>query len=440
MPTSTVPRQIHGSPAIQRVAVYVRARCWRLLFYIMILAFTFALERSGKTAEEEGGGSLSQAARVMYQRVTTFGYRKPKARFTRLVLLSNSPDSQDDPPDVAQNGCTRRLYLSRLIRAVGSQSPSVIVLDFYLTALCPAEDGALLDAISSVAKTVPVVLGQSSETIATLRQKGQGTIGKNIQEEDLVPELPSIAGRPEATWALVTLLEDTRRIPLRWSIAAPGSNTKDLTERRTQDGLALAAAAAHDPTVLADPSLSAYIANGEAPFTSFIPENGFQRQSGLDLLCKGQDKKSWRTCSYSTQVDSFLRGHVVIFGQGRNESGLDMHNSVIGLVSGPVLQANYIESILDGRYFSQTWLGLQIALSFLCFVLIEAVFEYVPRFWLKIICALSVVAIFYLITYVAIVQWGYYVDLWIPSALALILKVVGNLQTWAKERLDAQKG
>jgi hypothetical protein len=422
-----------------RTVAFVKERRWRLLVYVVLLAVAFALERTGEVAEGKGG-SMSETARVTYQKLSTVGNRKLSARYTGLILLDNNPTSHHDPPSVALNGCQRRLYLAKLVQALDVQSASVIVLDFRFEAVCPDEDRVLSDAISKTAQHVPVMLGQNSETVSAVRRQQPKTyIGPGIDDKDLVPVTPSISGEVGGgTYGLIMLAADTRRIPLKWPIATPGPDATHITQRSAQDCLAFAAAKAHQPSLRDDPTLNEYLKRGPLPMTSFIPEAEFPQQAGLDLLCKDQDRLNWANCSPKHDPASIFKGHIAAIGFGDNDARLDMHESVLGLVPGVVLQANYIESILDGRYLTQAWWPIQVVLSFLCFAAIEVVFEFIPNIWLAIPVAALVAAIFYLISYVAVLRFGYYLDLWIPSALALLLKVISTLQDKARESV-AQK-
>lgn len=427
------------SPLLTKVWALLRERRWRLLVYIGLLGIAFALERTGDQAAGNGG-STSEAARVIYQRISTLGYRKPSARYTSLILLDDNPASHHDPSSVALNGCQRRLYLAKLVHALDVQSASVIVLDFYFKAECPDQDKELSDAISKTALDLPVLIGMNSETVSAVRrQQPRYIIGPEIEEGDLVPEAPNISGGVGGgTYGLTMLAADTRRIPIEWTIATPGSDLAHITERHVQDGLAFAAAAAHNRSLRSNPTLNQFMRRGQFPMTSFIPEDKFPQQTGLDLLCENLKSANWESCDPKHDPASIFKGHIAVIGFGDNPAKTDMHDSVLGLVPGVILQANYIESLLDGRYFTQAWWPVQVLLSFLCFAAIEVVFEFIPNILKAIPLAAFAVVVVYLICYVAVVQFGYYLDLWIPSALALLMKLIRTFQIRAKERVASK--
>lgn len=408
-------------------------RRWRIALYFVLVAITFTLERTGERAENEGR-PMSATARDLYLRASTFGYRKPDARFTALILLDDNAKSNHDPPEVALNGCQRRLYLSKLAEALEIQMASAIVFDFYFEADCPEQDKQLADSISRTAKHIPIILGQDSEPVSAIRPKQPGRIGPGIDERDLVPEFPSLFGEVVgAKYGLVALIADNRYIPLRWRTANPAPSTDRLTIRGIQDGLGLAAASARNGHLVAQPKLREYLTTGGAPLTSFIPQGKFPKQNGLDLLCKDQNRSDWQNCKPQQDVTSIFRGQIAVLGFGDNEKGSDMHDSVLGRVPGAVLQANYIESLLDERYLTQAWWSIELLLSFICFAAIESVFEFIPNFWIGLLAAAGTVAVFYLVSYFTLVQFGCYLQLWVPTLLAFLLKLAGKLEAFVTE-------
>jgi hypothetical protein len=98
----------------------------------------------------------------------------------------------------------------------------------------------------------------------------------------------------------------------------------------------------------------------------------------------------------------------------------DGHPSVLGRVPGFILQANYIEALLDQRYFEPApwWLdyvlGFLIYASILLGLLSHKIFK-------TLICWLTTLIIAYLLIYVFIMQVGWYVNPVTVSGLALVV-------------------
>lgn len=412
-----------------RAAIYERR--WRLMIYLALLAALFLLERSGDRADDEGF-QMTKTARSAYLRASTFGYRKPSAKFTALMLLDDDPSSHHDPARVAYNACPRRLYLAKLTNALAAQLPSVIVFDFVFEAICPAEDEVLAASIREAAQHIPVVMGQDSEPAKVIRSLQPSRVAPGIDDGDIVPKKPNIVIElPKVKYGLVMLIADNRHVPVRWTTAnsAPGSDR--LTQHHVQDGLALSAATAHQQSVLENPTLIQSMKDGKTPLTSFIAE--FPQQNGLDLLCKDQDPARWEDCKPTQDLASIFKGHIAVIGFDKNASHMDMHASVLGLAPGVILQANYIESLLDGRFLTQAWWPIEAGISFLFFVVIEVIFEFVKKLRVALPLALGVAAICYLISYFTVVQYGYYLQLWVPTLLALLLKATTVLSHRAIE-------
>ena len=412
-------------------------RRWRIAAYLTLVAIAFLIERTGDEAEN-GVPRFSETARNTYLRTSTFGYRKPDARYTALVLLDDKVTSHHDPPEVAFQACKRRLYLAKLIDALEVQAASVIVLDFMFNAQCPIEDRTLAASLSRTAERIPVILGQNSETVGVKQAREPTLTKKGVDDRDLVPMMPSISGDAQGvTYGLIMLIADSRHIPLKWRIADFVPGTDDLIEHGTQDSLALAAAMAQNRSIATSGTLSRYMQQDETPLTSFIPQYKFPYLNGLDLICRKQDPSHWEDCTPKPDPMSIFRGRVAVLGFGENDSGTDMHESVLGLTPGVFLQANYIECLLDDRYLTQAWWPIELLLSFVCFAAIEIVFEFFSNIWLAVLIAMIVIACFYVISFIAVVVFRYYLQLWIPTVVAFILKLVTTLQGRARDRLEA---
>ena len=69
-----------------------------------------------------------------------------------------------------------------------------------------------------------------------------------------------------------------------------------------------------------------------------------------DIICSTSSEPGWRACEsgeLQPRVRSLVRGKVVIIGE--DVPDIDRHKTVVGDVAGFVLQADYVESLLDNR-------------------------------------------------------------------------------------------
>jgi hypothetical protein len=117
----------------------------------------------------------------------------------------------------------------------------------------------------------------------------------------------------------------------------------------------------------------------EHPFTSFITEPAFQAVHAIDLLCDRQlgANQDWRKCTApdlgaDPRFSHLKGGQIILIAEN---SAQDIHKSVIGEVPGYVLQANYIEALLDDRCFRPIYPLLEVFFTFMGVVVILLIFE-----------------------------------------------------------------
>jgi CHASE2 domain-containing sensor protein len=93
-----------------------------------------------------------------------------------------------------------------------------------------------------------------------------------------------------------------------------------------------------------------------------------------------------------------------------------------------VLQANYLESLLDDRYFTPLSRGVEIVLIVVCFVMVELIFHFSKSSHIGLLRSAAFVALLWSVCYVLMVEGGYIVTLWIPTSLAIFLTYVMSLK------------
>lgn len=181
----------------------------------------------------------------------------------------------------------------------------------------------------------------------------------------------------------------------------------------------MVAAQSYDPGSIEQPRIRKLRKIPDFPFTSFLIEEEIGSFEPLKLVC-AEPSKSWQHCP-PAEPEPKLRNRIVVVGQ---DFSYDFHDSAIGRVPGVVLQANYIESLLDDRYLHPVPWWAQLGLSILWIAVIELVFDKVRLVWAVFISALITVVAGLIMYAICVVQLGLYVVLLPPSILVIALKVL----------------
>jgi hypothetical protein len=197
-------------------------------------------------------------------------------------------------------------------------------------------------------------------------------------------------------------------------------------KRRYEPSLPLAAAEAADPNI--DEIVGTSLRKNDHPFTSFLAEAKFKPIHGMQIVCDRflSSQEDWRNCGSHPTTELGLRGKIVVIGE---HSDADEHQSVLGTVPGVVLQANYLEALLDDRYFRPINRVVEISLLFLCFLIIEMIFDHSAPL-IALLSSVGFVAFLWAISYVVILQWGYFLSFWLPTSIAVAANCIGVLKNW----------
>ena len=342
-------------------------------------------------------------ARLWYQRVVTLGYRKPKPHFVRLVTVIPPPDP-----------CDNRLLLAKLIDRIANVQPMMLVLDYSFSPHnCGEKTETLRNSIRSAASRAPVVFGIASSTMQEVADRHNQELkpltsaGFTSHDQAIWPSDVPADGSATVT-GLYRLDCDTRRIPTDWSVfeKRDGLWTRESKRMRT---IGLAAATLYDPTVENLPELRAE----ENPFTSFIPKERFDPIEASAILGENGNSADWH-----------LQRRIVVIG----DASQDPHNSVVGRVPGVVLQANYIESLLDDRYFTGLSTVPGIIATFVCLLAIGVIFDKTTESGRAFFRAVFFLLLLLCMSYVALVHFARLFTFWAPCVLAIPTAYVAKLR------------
>ncbi|MBV9624206.1 MAG: CHASE2 domain-containing protein [Acidobacteria bacterium] len=349
-----------------------------------------------------------------------------------MVILRNG---QEPAQIMGQNLCGesgQRAFMASLLRTIARAHPAGIAIDkWYAQSSCPAGDlgtKKLQCALAEISTDVSIVLGAKAENERDIERRSRPLLSelkrKGFRSYELLGEARLPLGEdpalPNVRYGILTLDYDVRKIPLSWPVYASEQDVGKPGQPAFLPSLSLVAAQEHDPSAAKDLTRN--------PFTGFLNETELNPYSAIDLICGpgAAPSSDWRTCQPG-QVDrqalADLKSHLVIVGED-NPNGDDFFETPTGQMPGVLLQANYIESMLDDRYLRSGRDWLIWVLSGTWFVLIELTFHIFSSNVLRaLVVACGVTAVLGLLFYnVAVVDLGYYLALWPTGVVAVALR------------------
>jgi CHASE2 domain-containing sensor protein len=321
----------------------------------------------------------SRPAALIYRTALQIGRPVNRAQRVHLVLIS-----EETEPETVVSGhstCKQRDFMARLLQRVMTASPKVVVIDKSYEETCsPLEDEQLSAAITDVASQIPIVVGTFDISVQELPPSQ--TRKENLEALDsrnavvLKESDKNLRFGPNVYFGLLVLDSDERRIPLRWPVVTveqyERSSAAELMNAalKTKDTLSVQATLLFRNASKND-AIRVLASGGVPPLTNFLRENSIPSHSAIDLICGKEGSKllDWRGCKPDADLTA-LNNRVVIIGE--KKPGEDEHGT--SRTPGVILQANYIESLLEGRYFRPASFLLELAVSILSLLVAVAVF------------------------------------------------------------------
>jgi hypothetical protein len=327
---------------------------------------------------------------------------------------------------VLDDPCTGRRFMTALIAQLDKEHAGEIVIDkSYSPQACPdaagkenaAINGAFLAAIANSDSDkvgIPVIAGN-----ATLPRTDGSTDTGCLQLAPSLLPLPTIAADPAAarhgTTGLLRIDSDPLRIPLRFP-----AFRDDL--QGTYPTLSLLAAERVEPDLERHTGLKAYRGDN-FPFTSFV--RYLPQAPALAILCRnGVSEPEWGDCgaALASQAQAGVppidvAQKIVVIGDEMPEQ--DVKPFPGGDRYGVELQANYIESLLDGRFLKP----MNFLVDLLCFLVLLTALHFVQASqrdkWKSFAWSLATLATFFLLGVAAMTVLGYYPP--VKSLIAVFL-------------------
>jgi hypothetical protein len=310
---------------------------------------------------------------------------KPKNRDVAVIYIN--PNTE--PSQVLTNTCSSRVFLSRLIYDLGTLNAQVVVIDkYYSNGSCTdvAANKTFLDAMDQHDRVnpIPIVVGQATEKLApnvkssgclVLKEKFPFNDGANVH------------------YGLTRLNSDTRKIPLGWTVLP--ENTKieasNPPTETTADSISLVAARLKKLEIVNDDAIKRFLTAGQHPYTNFILDLPTINATAVACYAEAQRPypgPSLSSYTFSQPVDDPCHGKNSLVDDQGNKLDLNGKIVVIGDKSDADMQpypggedmpgtwfhANYIQSLLDGRFLREIPETLTIACLILFITIVYILF------------------------------------------------------------------
>jgi CHASE2 domain-containing sensor protein len=401
-----------------------------LLACALVISLEVALDHVAESGELPGVTQSLFNVSWLYRWIVA-APRDPIPRYTAVVEIN--PKTDPDTPTLLHI-CEQRGATARLLRTIALALPRVIVLDKHYepqSPVCP-QDPDFLKAIQDLRQaSIPVIIGRRVEE-QPVRQDGEERRylkpSLKFWSPDTCPEGPARPG--QACMEGVTAFNnDTRKLPLEWALYANEKEAKDGKGLSWHDTLALNAAKAYDPKITERHSrLAAFLKNGQHPYLSFFPNEDIAPISAGLLLSQNEVPISAGTLIPASRLSSDLRklsGKIVLIGEINWDQ--DTHPSVVGKSPGLYLQDNYIEALLDDRYFRPMPV-LDYVVGFIVLFVLELILTFDVRWWGKVLFMAALFVVCIGVVYLFIKLLGWYVNPGAVGITAIVIKLIQLIQ------------
>jgi hypothetical protein len=275
---------------------------------------------------------------------------------------------QIDQPDLLENVCASRGFLTHLVPDLAKLGAQVVMIDkYYSRSSCDDEATNNLFVSTLEASSIPVVVGEPSDPLPA-GTSASGCLAKAPDAMGFQPGTSVLQG-------LTRINADTLKIPIRWPIFDATQTPPTQLAATDGDTLSFVAAQAADPGLETRGRLPKLIASGIDPYTTFIDLPTINEMTAVcsaepdPVVINGKTiecaKNGWRLPAHNLTKDhQSLVGKVVAVGDIDED---DMQNFPGGDKPGIYLQANYVESLLDERFLTEVplWVTLGTLILFI---------------------------------------------------------------------------
>jgi hypothetical protein len=322
-------------------------------------------------------------------------------------------------PDLLEDVCASRAFLTRLVPDLAMLGAQVVMIDkYYSRSSCDNEAINMPFQSALESSSIPVVVGEPSDALPA-GTNAAGCLAKAPDGMGFRPGTSVLQG-------LTRLNADTLKIPIRWPIFDATKTPSTQLAAAQGDTLSFVAAQAADPGIETRGMLPKFISSAVDPYTTFID---LPTISEMTALCSAEHDpvvingktidctKSRRPPRDLTADHQSLLGKVVAVGDISDD---DMQNFPGGNKPGVYLQANYVESLLDQRFLTEVPIYLTLGVLLLFIIAVYCLYwahgpdhkPYISTPEKAGIASLIAFAALVVLSFQALLIWQYFTPLW----------------------------
>jgi hypothetical protein len=426
-----------------KVLAYLKSALWKpSIVGVVALVFLWNWAFSYESVKEQFPFLVT--AQLRFHQFLS--YLSPQPQYVKLVRLVDIND-RAHWKEFGGAEPTSRAFLGDLVSQCSQEGnkAAAIAIDVQLKAPLgfaagqdnpqwDVEDTQLLASIQeAVDRGVPIILGVG----LVKNSAGDWTRQPSIFSDRELP-LRSQTNDCEqgacVAMGYVNLPLDMRQIPLQTFA------TSDHSAPAVLDSLALATVTAYEqkmdlePRTIDKPRIAQSLATGKFVYGSFIPARTFEKQAISAFALSKGDPTERKKCE----------GHIILIGgtwhslQGMGPLA-DGYDSPVGEMSGVLLFANYIETLLDNRFQSEVplWIGLTFDFIFagMLYAASHAVGASRYKWWI----VWSVFLLLLLSVYILFANLNRYLDFVLPLTLCFAhlgyerVEPFAGLEKWTRK-------
>jgi hypothetical protein len=328
---------------------------------------------------------------------------------------------QIDRPDLLQNVCASRAFLTRLVPDLAKLGAQVVMIDKYYSRSSCDDEPTNNQFVSTLDNSsIPVVVGKPADPLPS----GTSAAGCLAEAPDPMGFQPGTSVQQ----GLAILNSDTLKVPIRWPIF--DATKSPPTQLAVTDGntISLLAAQAADPGLETRGMLPKVIASGINPYTTFIDLPTISEMTavcsvepdpvvvdGKPVDCNGN---GWRRPPHDLTADhQSLLGKVVVVGDLSDD---DMQPFPGGDKPGVYLQANYVESLLDQRFLTEVPITITLGVLLLFIIAVYCLYwahgpdhkPYISSPEKAGLASLIAFLALVILSFQALLIWQYFTPLW----------------------------